>query len=440
MIAFSFAMTKLDKVSVKRENLPHASAKLTITVPKELWQDFEEEILDNLKLSINIPGFRKGFAPKNLVRSQIEEDKLAQEVLERLLPLSYSHAVKKENLKPIGSPQIKITQFEKDKDFVYEAELALLPEVKLGNYKNLNIKKPKVSLSDAEVNKELKLLIKRLSDFKDTNVKVVNGNRVLINFTVKKNGEEIKDFKGENEPIMIGGNNVIADFSKQLLGKSANDQFTFTTTLSKDFNRAGLAGQKVEFQVEVKAVQKVIEPTLVEVAKKLGHKNEADLKGKISEYLKMQKEKEAEKQWGNDLMEKLTQGSKVDLSPTLVSQEQERLIKQISQDLTMQGESLDSFLQKTKSSKDEFAKQFKIQAEKNLVFSFLLQSIVDKEQIKVTTKEIDQAIKREKMELKIQGHKEEDIEKHLQEESHRHGLKSHLRLDKAVALIKEANQ
>jgi trigger factor len=153
MIAFSFAMTKLDKVSVKRENLPHASAKLTITVPKELWQDFEEEILDNLKLSINIPGFRKGFAPKNLVRSQIEEDKLAQEVLERLLPLSYSHAVKKENLKPIGSPQIKITQFEKDKDFVYEAELALLPEVKLGNYKNLNIKKPKVILSDAEVNK-----------------------------------------------------------------------------------------------------------------------------------------------------------------------------------------------------------------------------------------------------------------------------------------------
>ena len=432
-------MTKLDKITVKRENLPKSTIKLIVTVPNELWQEFEEEILENLKLSINIPGFRKGKAPKNLVRGQIEEDKLAQEVLERLLPASYSHAVHKENLKPIGSPQVKISQFEKGKDFIYEAEIATMPQIKLGNYKNLKVKKPKISLDSKEIDKELELLVKRLSDYKEKKSAAKNNNRVLIDFVAKKDGEIIKDFKGENEPVIIGGDNLVADFSKQLLNKSAGDKFNFATTLPKDFSRQGLASQKVEFQIEVKVIQQVSEPTLAEIAKKLGHKDEKDLRQKISEYLKSQKEKESEKQWENELMEKLGKASKVEISPTLIIQEQERLIKQISQDLAMQGENLNSFLQKIKSTKEEFANQFKVQAEKNLIFSFLLQAIADQEKIKVEKSEIDRAIAREKMELKMQGHKDEDIERHLSEEAHLQTLESHLRLDKALEQIRQAN-
>ncbi|MDD3773781.1 MAG: trigger factor [Patescibacteria group bacterium] len=433
-------MTNLKNIKIKRENLPAATVKLTITVPVADWNSFEEEILENLKLSLNIPGFRAGKAPQNLVRGQIEEDKLAQEVLERILPLSYGEAVKKEKIKPIGAPRVKIIQFEKGKDFKYEAEIALYPEIKLGDYKKIKIAKPKVKLDKKDVDRELSLLIKRFADFKETKKNALKDNRVLIDFkTQTEKGEEIADFNGQNEPVVIGGDNLIKDFSEKLEGKKAGDKIEFVATLPKDFQKTGLAGQKVKFLIEVKSVQEVIEPTMKELAKKLGHEKEEELREKITEYLSGQKEKQAENEWENMLVEKVAAKSKVEVAPALVEQEQERLIGQISQDLAMQGQTLDAFLAKVKSTKDEFAAQFKAQAEKNLTFSFILQAIADKEKISVSDKEIEVAMQKEKMNLKMQGHKDEEIEKHQAEDSHKQSISSHLKLDKALAKLKEIN-
>lgn len=433
-------MTNLKNIQIKKENLPASTVKLTIAVPKVVWDSFESEILENLKATISIPGFRVGKAPENLVRGQIEEDKLAQEVLEKILPLSYSEAIKKEKLKPIGSPRIKIIQFEKGKDFKYEAEIALYPKIKLGDYKKIKVAKPKVKLDKKDVDHEIKMLIKRFSDYKETKNGAKKNNRVLIDFkTQTEKGEEIANFKGQNYSVIIGGDNLIKDFSEKLEGKKAGDKIEFIKTLPKDFEKTGLAGQKVKFLIEVKSVQKVVEPTMKELAKKLGHKKEEELREKITEYLSGQKEKQAENEWENMLVEKVASKSKIEVAPALIEQEQERLIGQISQDLAMQGQTLDTFLAKVKSTKDEFAAQFKKQAEKNLIFSFLLQAIADKEKIKVSDKEIEMALAKEKMNLKMQGHKDEEIEKHQVSDTHKQSLRSHLKLDKALAKLKEFN-
>jgi len=431
-------MADIEKIKIKKEKLP-SSVKLTITISKADWQIFEEEILDNLKLSLDIPGFRAGKAPKNLVKNQIEESKLTQEILERILPLSYEQVVRQEKIEPIGSPLIKIIQLENGKDFIYEAMIALKPEIKLTSYKNLKVKKEKVEVEDKAVEKEMGLLIKRFSDFKDKKEKALNGDRVLIDFSTKLNGEEIKDFKGENEPVIIGGDNLVSVFSQKLRGKKADDEFNFSTVLPRDFKKQGLAGQKVNFSVKVKAVQKIVEPSLKELAQKLGHKKEDELKEKIRQYLVTRKEKEVEKEWENVLMEKIAQKTKLVLPEVLVSQEQERLINQVAQNLAMQGESLDSFLKKVKSDKEEFSKQFKDQAQKNLTFSFILEAIADKEKIKINDKEVQEAIDKERSNLLMQGYQEKDVEQHLNEHAMPQTIKAHLRLNKALDLVKENN-
>lgn len=430
----------LVQIQAEKEDLPKNSIKLKITVPASEWSRFEMQTVSQLAPTVNLPGFRKGKVPVDLVKNQIEEEKIAQEIMEKVLPLSYVEAIKKFALKPVGSPQIKIIQFEKGKDFKYEAELSLWPKVKLVNYKKIKISRPKIKLKKEAIKKELEILQKRLADHKVKKNGAKVGDQLLISYKGKINDKTIPELNKEKIWIVLEENALFPGFGKKLLTQKAGAESTFNLKVEKNFIRQGLAGQNINFWVKIFEVREEIPISLEKVAKKLGHKNKKELEEKIKGFLEQEKEKENEREWETKITNELIRQTEVEISPQLINQESQRLLQQISSDLSLRGQSLEQALAQTKNSKKEFEQQLKKQAEKNLKNSFILNEIAQREKITTSTKEVDKVMEKERIILASQGYKLEEIKEYLDKEETRNQLRADLRVKKVLDFLKSLNK
>ena len=247
----------LIKIEVNKKDLPTSTVQLEIKVPFDEWRRFELRITSRLAQGLKIPGFRPGKAPLNLVKNQLEEEKIAQEVLEEILPLSYAEAVKKTKIRPVGPPKIKITQFEKGKDFIYTAECALWPKFNLPDYRKIKVKKPKVEVEDKEVEREIKLLRKRLASVRPKKGVIKKGDRVLVDYQGSIKGKNIPELNKKDVWLIVGETVIFPGFGEKIVGKKKGETVKFTLNLSKDFVQKGLAGQKITFNVLIKKVEKL---------------------------------------------------------------------------------------------------------------------------------------------------------------------------------------
>ncbi len=424
------------KVQVRKKELPASTVRLEIRVPKEEWQRFELRVTSRLAQGLKLPGFRPGKAPLGLVKNRLEEDKIAQEVLEELLPLSYAEAVKQVNIKPIGSPKIKIVQFEKGKDFVFTAECAVWPEIKLADYRKIRVKKPSVKVNAKEIEREIELLKKRLVSTQSKQGTVKEGDRVLVDFQGWIKDKKIPSLKQSDLWLLVGEREPFPGFGKELVGKRKGEKVKFELVLPKDFVQQGLAGQKVKFEVEIKKVEKVVEPSLDEVAKKLGHKDEKELRQRIKDFLLQQKTQGAEKKWETEIVSRIAEKSQLEVSPQLIDQEQDRLLQQLNRDLAFQGLTLEQLLHKSKLDKGKLAEQLKKQAEANLRHSFVLHAIAEKENIRVKKDEVAKALKEEETRLRLQGYPENDIREYLESPEAKAQIRTQLKLNKVLAFLK----
>jgi len=427
-------------IRAKKENLPASTVKIKVIVPLSEWKKFEIQIVSHASQGLDISGFRPGKAPLDLIKNRLEDDKIAQEVLEKVLPLSYLEAIKKFDLRPIGSPKIQILQFEKDKDFIYTAECALWPKIQLPNYKKLKIQKPKISLNQEEIDRELELLKKRLTNFRPKKGKIEKGDRVQIDFVGKINQKTLPQLKRNNFWLIIDEQEVLPGFSKKLLGKKIGENLNFELRLPNVDSYQGLAGQRVFFSVKIKKIEKPLPITLEQIAKKLGHKDVKELKAKIKNFLVSQKEKEAENKWQSAILEKIAEHTKIEISPWLIAQEQERLIQQLSQDLALQGQNLEQFLLRIKKDKKEFEEQLKKQAEKNFVHSFILHEIAKKQGIKIKKSELKKAMEEQRTRLIHQGYKEEEIDRLLKDEGRQNQIITELKIARVMDFLKKLNK
>ncbi len=430
----------LIKIEVNKKDLPTSTVQLEIKVPFDEWRRFELRITSRLAQGLKIPGFRPGKAPLNLVKNQLEEEKIAQEVLEEILPLSYAEAVKKTKIRPVGPPKIKITQFEKGKDFIYTAECALWPKFNLPDYRKIKVKKPKVEVEDKEVEREIKLLRKRLASVRPKKGVIKKGDRVLVDYQGSIKGKNIPELNKKDVWLIVGETVIFPGFGEKIVGKKKGETVKFTLNLPKDFVQKGLGGQKITFNVLIKKVEKIVLPSSQELVKKLGHKDEKEMKQKIKEFIKQQKESEAEKRWEAEIVSEIVKKTKIQLSPYLVDQERDRLLQQLSQDLALQGATLDRFLESSKISKDDLADQLKKQAENNLKSSFVLHAIADKEKIRIEDKEVDESLEQERTRLRLQGYPESEIESQLKNPEIKAQVKTQLKLAKTLNFLKSLHK
>jgi len=414
-------------MQVSLTRLPNSRARLKIQLSALAMSEYFQKALQRLALSISVEGFRKGKAPLELAQKKIEEERVNEAALELALSSSYYAAIKQEGLVPLTEPVIRILQFGREEGFVYEAEVDVLPEVILGDYRKLKIPKKKVeTVKEEEIEQVLKQIQRQTAVMKLKEGCVEKGDFVEIDFESFLDSRPLEGGQSQNHPLVVGQGQFVPAFEEQLLGMKKGETKEFKVKFEKDFPNKQVAGQEIRFKVTVKELKKIELPPLNdEWAVSLGRKNLADLKERIKESLKQEKEKQSEAQFEEELLNQILKISQIDLPKSLILAEQGRLLGFLKNQIEEKGLAFEDYLASIKKTEEELAQDLEKVAERNVKISLLLKEIGQKEKIQCPP---------EKFEKELSQLRE--IKKEVTEEDQRR-LKIVLEAEETLAFLKK---
>lgn len=427
-------------LEIKRENLAKSRVKLEVTVLGKDFDIYREKAIEKLKTEVEIPGFRPGKAPNSMVIEKLGETRVDSEALNMIINEATFLAFAKENIIPIESPKVAISQFEKGKDLKFSIEVSILPKVVLGDYKQLKIKKEKVKVTGIEINKAIEDLRKRMATPIEKKDGLKKGDFAEIDFEGTIKGVKIDKLSSTKFPFVVGEIKFVPGFEERLMGMRKGEEKEFELTLPQDAPDASLKDAKAKFKVKLNELKEIQLPELnQEFAQKLGAKDLADLKKRMTEAIKNQKEIEIENKYKMDLIDDVAARTKIVIPESLVNQEKERLIGEFSRQLSLSGMTVEQFLENQRKKKEDLDKDFIIQAEKNVRIGLTLSEISKKENIAITATEIDTEVERLINEGMKQGLKKSDLVKTYESEDGERYIENMLKNRKTIDKIVELN-
>ena len=374
-----------------------STGELTTTVEGETWKKAQEKTFKKLAKNVNLPGFRKGHAPESLVRKQISTQHILMEAIDEVAGEALSAGVEEHNLQLVARPELGIDSIDEEK-VTFKFTVTVKPEVKLGAYKGLDIKKEEVNVTDEDVNAE----ISRLQDrFAELVVKedgcVENGDTAVIDFEGFKDGVAFEGGKGENYPLEIGSGSFIPGFEDQVIGMTVDKEQDIVVTFPEDYGAADLAGKEAIFKVTVHEIKEKHLPEIDdELAKDVnidGVETLDQLKDHIKANIKTRKESENENKFMDDLYKAIVASSKVEDSDALLEQEQGLMLQEVEQNLQRQGLNFEVYQQFTGKSKDDIKEDIKPQAEERVKLNAILAAIIEEEKLAVSDEELETELK-----------------------------------------------
>ncbi len=376
-------------LNIKRENLGKSKVKLLISIPPEMMRRYFDKVYNKLALQIEVKGFRPGKAPRNLTIMQIGENRITSEVIDSALKESYPQALNQEKLIPVSPPKINILKIVDligdTAEIEYEAELELLPEVRIGKYKELRIKKqaPDNKASKDETNQVLSHLQRQHAQFKDIEHPAKKGDRVEIDFEGKDKGVILEHLSSKNYPVILGSKVLLPEFEKEIIGLKKDEEKTFSMNIGKEKSaQDGSASgrKKVDFKVKVNQVQEVILPELNnDLAKKFQKNSLKELTQAISEDIIKQKDLTTKQNQENQLIEELLKISEVEVPEGLIEQEVRRTVERLKERVKVSGATFEQYLSSIKKTEEELKNDLKPQAEKTIKIGLILGEIGKKE-------------------------------------------------------------
>lgn len=379
------------KVNVEKE--PNNIAKLDIEIPaKDAINEYNKAV-KRVSGYVNIPGFRKGKAPRNLVEKHVGIDQIKHEALEGLLPNAFRDAITENKLNVIAQPYVESYDFEIGKDLKVVAKVELRPEVKLGNYKNLTIEIEEYVTPKDAFDKSLEGLLQQHATFNlVVDRKTKETDMVVIDFDGSVNGEKIQGGAAESYPLDLAHSNFIPGFAEQLVGKKLDSEFDINVEFPKDYHDKKLAGQPAVFKIKLKEIKEKVLPELTdEFAQKVGpFKTVDDLKADIQKFLDTTKEKEDKKNANNAIFEKVINDVKVDIQDSMIERESQSLLDEYKQRLASQGYNFDDVM-KTQNQ-DELTADLKKEATVRIKSSLVIDEIAQNEDIKIEPSDLEQKI------------------------------------------------
>lgn len=380
-------------MKINNKKLENAVVELSVAFDVEEWKEAQKKALDKLAKKVKIDGFRPGKAPMAMVKARVPKASIIEEASEIILQANFVKILDDAKVEPLAQPTLSIDKISAD-ELAVKILVPVKPEVELGEYKGLEVKKTRVTVTKKEIEEQL---ANYQSQFAELSVKedgkVANGDTAVIDFEGFVAGEAFEGGKGENYSLEIGSGSFIPGFEEQLVGMTVNQEQEIKVTFPEDYGAADLAGKEAVFKVMIHEIK---EKKLPEIDDELamdvnidGVETLEQLKDHIKANIKSRKENENEQKFMDDLYKALVANSKVETSEALLAQEQESMLQEIEQNLQRQGLNFEVYEQFTGKNKDAIKEDIKPQAEERFKVNAILTAIIEAEKLVVSEEELE---------------------------------------------------
>lgn len=408
--------------------------KLVIEATAEEFEAGLNTAYNKSKNKINVPGFRKGKAPRKMIEKLYGSEIFYEDAANAIIPDAYASAATESELDIVSQPKINVVQLEAGKPFIFEAEVAVRPEVELGQYKGVEVSKCDTEVTDADVEEEIKKVQEqnaRTISVEDRAVK--DGDMTVIDFEGFVDGVAFEGGKGESYPLTIGSHSFIDNFEEQLIGMNIGEEKEINVTFPEEYHAEALKGKPATFKVSVKEIKEKQLPELdddfaqdVSDFDTLAEYKE-DIKKKVAD----RKAADAKSKKESEAIEKVVEASKMDIPEAMIQTQVNRMAEDFAQRLQQQGLSLEQYFQYTGLTADKIIADMKPEAEKRIKNSLVLEAVAKAENIEVSDEEFEAELQKMadmyKMEL--------DKIKEFMGDNEAEQMKGDIAVQKAVELI-----
>ena len=424
-------------MSVKVETLEKNMAKLVIEVSAEEFEKALQAAYNKNKSKISIPGFRKGKVPRQMVEKMYGPSFFYEDAANMLIPVEYDKAAAECGLEIVSRPVIDVEQIEKGKAFIFTAEVAVKPEVTLGEYKGIEVAKAEVEVTEEEVAAELEK--EREKNARTISVEdraVENGDMIMLDFEGFVNGVAFDGGKGENYPLTIGSNAFIPGFEDQLVGAKIGEEVEVNVTFPEEYQAKELAGCPAVFkckvnEIKVKELPELDDDFAQDVSKfdTLAEYKE-DVKAKLAE----NKANAAKRAKEDAVIEKIIENATMEIPEAMIETQAQQLVNEFAQRVQSQGLSFEQYLQFTGMDLDAATEQMKPNAVKRIQSRLVLETVAKAENIEVSDEDVKAEIAKMAEAYKM------DVEKltELMSDAEKDQMKMDMAIEKAVELVTEA--
>ena len=365
---------------------------LKITVDNNKFEEAVNKAYNKTKGKYNIPGFRKGKAPKVVIETQYGKGVFYNDAIDMLFPEVYPEAIKELNIDPIDRPDLDIEEISKDNGLVMVVNVEVKPEFELGAYKGIEISKVDNTVSEEDVEARLNEMVNRNARLTSVEDKALeNGDTAVIDFEGFENGVAFEGGKGENYNLVIGSNTFIPGFEDQLVGKKAGEEVEVNVTFPETYHAENLAGKPVVLNVKVNDVKVKEVPALDDEFAKDTTEFEtlAELRADVKAKLEEQAKNAADAEMRNALVEKVSANTEVEVPEAMVQHQIDNMLMELNYQLQYQGLNLEQLLQMTGRGLDELREERRADAERLVKSSLVLEAIAEKENVEANDADVD---------------------------------------------------
>lgn len=411
--------------------------KLVIEVSTETFETGLNKAYNKNKNKINVPGFRKGKAPRKMIEKLYGESFFFEEAANMIIPDAYAEAFEESGLDIVSQPKIDVVQLEQGKPFIFEAQVAVRPEVELGQYKGVEISKVDSEVTDADIEEELKKVQEQNSRIVTIEDRAVqDGDMTVIDFEGFIDGVAFDGGKGDNYPLTIGSHSFIDNFEEQLIGMNIGDEKEVQVTFPDNYHAENLKGKPAVFKVKINEIKEKLLPDLDDdFASDVSDFDTLDeYKEELKKTIGEKKESEAKTKKQNEAVDKAVENSKMDIPSAMIDTQVQRMVEDFSQRLQQQGLTIEQYFQYTGLTPDKIIGDMKPEAERRIKNSLVLTAVAKAENIEISDDEYEEELKK----MAEAYHMEVDKIKELTGEEQAGQIKEDMKIQKAVELITNA--
>ena len=383
-------------MNVTTEKIENHKVVLTIEVPAEELDKGIKAACKSLANRVNIPGFRKGKAPRRILEMNIGKEAILDEAFDRVAQKAFDEALKQENLDPVDRPQVDIVTLEEGKDVVFKATITPVPEVTLGEYKGLKVAKDAVEVKDEQVEEQVKNILNHHAKMVDAEegATVANDDFITLDFKGEVDGVAFAGGEGKDYPLQIGSHSFIDTFEDQLVGLKVGEEKDVNVTFPEEYHAKDLAGKAAVFHCKINSIKHKEMPELTDefVKASTSYESIEDMKAKLRENIEKNAQREADTKRRNEILKQATDNITVDIPEVMVENRVSNMIQELSLNLENQGMNLDAYLKYANMDMAKLREQYKESAAIAVKTDLMLDAVAKAEDIKVENADINAEI------------------------------------------------